>query len=89
MNATAETTAHLERLAAELRGRGWEAKVRMPRGRKQVVHVRNPRDPGMNGDVAVDDAAYRWAWSEQVIGPLTETPGVADRVQHVLREVRS
>ncbi|TDD81510.1 hypothetical protein [Actinomadura rubrisoli] len=87
MNAL--TTAHLERLAAELRGRGWEATVRAPKGRKQVVHVRNPREPGLNDDVGVDDAAYRWAWSGQVIGPLTETPGVADRIMHVLREVES
>lgn len=87
MNATAETTAHLERLATELRERGWHATLRTGSSGRQVLHVRNPRAPGLNDEVIADDAAFRWVWG-QVIGPLTETPGVADRIAHVLREVQ-
>ncbi|WP_131735870.1 hypothetical protein [Actinomadura roseirufa] len=84
MKAT-DTAAHLERLAGELRDRGWHVTVRTVQGRRPALHVRNPRAPRLNDEVVADDAAFRWTWG-QGIGPLTETPGVADRIQYVLRE---
>lgn len=80
--------AHLERLAAELNQRGWPATVRTGTSGRQVLHVRNPNAPGLNDDVVCDDHAYRWVWG-QGIGPLTEAPGVAEKIQYVLREVGS
>ncbi|MBT2207883.1 MULTISPECIES: hypothetical protein [Actinomadura] len=82
MDAT--ITAHLERLAGELKVRGWHAKVRVEPGRTPCLHVRNPEAPRMNDDVVADTSAYRWTWGKD-IGPLSETAAVADRVMYVLR----
>ncbi|MGH3389104.1 MAG: hypothetical protein ACRDOO_09530 [Actinomadura sp.] len=80
-----DARAHLERLSAELTDRGWHADVVVDDGRPTLA-VGNPRVKDLNDRVAYSSEAFRWTWG-QGIGPVTDIPGVADRIVHVLREV--
>jgi hypothetical protein len=80
-----DVTAHLESLRAELTGRGWKAEIRRTSSRA-VLRVRNPAPPKLNDEIVCEDGAFRWECGQE-IGPVTEVGGVADRIQHVLREV--
>lgn len=73
-------TALLEQLGSRLGERGWPSEIR-----NAHLRVSNPNDPGINADIECDGDAFRWARG-QSIGPVDETAGVADRIQHVLRE---
>lgn len=73
----------LRALAEELEGREW--KVRLD---GETLHVVNPAAPRLNDEIAFRDGAYRWAWGQD-IGPAEDVSRVADRITHVLREVRS
>ncbi|MFF5260695.1 hypothetical protein ACFY4C_17270 [Actinomadura viridis] len=77
--------AHLERLQAILVTREWKAEIRPGRGR-DLLYVVNPAARQLNETISCEDGAFRWAWG-QGIGPADDVMAVADRIQHVLREV--
>jgi hypothetical protein len=80
-----DVQAHLERLGAELADRGWNATIGLQDG-GPVLLVRNPNVADLNEQILCSGEAFRWTWG-QGIGPITEVPGVAARIMHVLREV--
>ena len=81
MEAT-DSLAALTALAEELRRRGWKAHLTGP-----VLKVVNPAAPRLNDQISSDGTEFRWAWG-QAIGPVTAVEAAADRIVHVLREVR-
>ncbi|GAA3979948.1 hypothetical protein GCM10023085_72770 [Actinomadura viridis] len=76
---------HLERLRTVLVQRGWKAEIRPGRGR-ELLYVTNPAARQLNDTIACERGRFRWAWG-QGIEPADDVIGVADRIQHVLREV--
>ena len=73
----------LETLAAELRRRGYEAKLITPEGREPWLAVRNPQVPMLAETVLVHAEWFWWPWQDR-IGPATDVPAAADRVLRVL-----
>jgi hypothetical protein len=87
--AAAGPYAHLTRLGAELRRRGWQASVT---GMAQValLTVTNPGAPALTEGVVCRRLAHGWHFTwpwEQPIGPVTQPEAVADRIIYVLRTV--
>ncbi|MFF5265405.1 hypothetical protein ACFY4C_41535 [Actinomadura viridis] len=78
--------AHLERLRTILVKRDWKAEIRPGRCR-DLLYVVNPAAHQLNDTIACEGEKFRWAWG-QGIGPVDEVIEVADRIQHVLREVK-
>lgn len=85
-----DARTYLQRLADELTRRKW--KVWVGSGTKTTLRVENPDVPALHETIhcrSVNDGwSYCWPWREP-IGPVDEVTGVADRIQHVLREVGS
>jgi hypothetical protein len=79
--------AHLERLAAVLRGRGWQVSL-VEADREMLLKVTNPTAPGLFEWIGCGDSPggwrYEWSW-RQPIGPVERLGAVADRIMHVLR----
>jgi hypothetical protein len=80
-----DARTQLERLGAELAERGWNVEVGQD-GTQPVLSVRNPNVADLNELIMCSGEAFRWTWG-QGIGSITEVPGVATRIMHVLREV--
>ena len=77
------TSAHaFDTLAAELRRRGYDAKLIAPEEREPWLAVRNPQVPMLAETVLAQANWFWWPWRDR-IGPA-DVPAAADRVLRVL-----
>jgi hypothetical protein len=81
-----DLTADLEKLAAELDGQAFEARVVAPPGRRPFVHVRNRRAGVLTESIYAGDGWFWWGWAER-IAAVGEVAAAAEAVARVLRAV--
>ena len=60
--------ADLERLAAELHRRGYQADLRTPAGQLAYLDVRNPAATVLGERVYAQAGAFWWSWAEKITG---------------------
>ncbi|WP_327046815.1 hypothetical protein OG320_02620 [Microbispora sp. NBC_01189] len=84
-DAVVDTAAHLERLRAELVGRGWVAEVGAV-DKQPALHVRNPAEASMHDQVICRGEIFAWVWGGP-IGQVACLAEAADRIMFVLQEV--
>jgi len=89
---SSEEVAHLQRLAAELIGRGLDAQV-VTRGARPCLNVANPDAPDLNERVLCHPAedqspCFWWPW-QQPIGSVDDLETVAGKAAAVLRSVEA
>jgi hypothetical protein len=80
--------ADLERLAAELTQRGYQADLRTPEGRLAFLDVRNPTASALSERVYAQADSYWWSWAERIAG-CAQVSTAADALARVLRTVDS
>jgi hypothetical protein len=80
----ANGAAELERLAAELDGETFEARVITPPGRRPRLHVRSRGAAVLAEDIYCDGASYWFGWAEK-IAPVSEVAAAARVIGQVLR----
>ncbi len=78
--------ADLEKLAAELNGGDYEARLVTPQGRRPSVHARNRRAGVLKENIYCGDGFYWFGWAER-IAPVAEVAEAARIVMRVLRTV--
>jgi hypothetical protein len=78
-----DTSAAMERLAAELQGLGLEAKMISVASGPLTMRVRNPAVIALSETIIGHADAFWWPWKAQ-IGPLTDAAGVAAVIARVL-----
>lgn len=78
--------ADLERLAAEMAARGYQADLRTPPGRLPYLDVRNPRASVLAERVYAQAEAFWWSWAERISG-CDEVTTAAGGLARVLRTV--
>jgi hypothetical protein len=78
--------AALDKLAAELRARGFEAQLRIPDGWRPSLAVRNPRAPALSETVLAGEEAYWWPWADPIAG-MADAGTAADVIARVLAAV--
>lgn len=76
--------ADLEKLAAELDGEQYQARVVAHAGRRPYLHVRNRAAGVLTENVYADSTFYWWAWAER-IAPVGEVATAAQIIMRVLR----
>jgi len=76
--------AELEKLAAELNGGDYEARVMAVPGRRPYLHVRNRRAGVLNENVYSGDGWFWFGWAER-IAPISDVAAAAQKIMHVLR----
>ena len=81
---TGGSQAELERLAAELNGSDYEARLATHQGRRLYLHVRNRRAGALTENIYAGDGAYWWGWAER-IAPLSDAATAAEIIMRVLR----
>lgn len=74
--------ADLERLAAELTARGYQADLRIPQGRLPYLDVRNPRASVLSEKVYAQADSFWFSWAERISGcdEVTTAAGILARV---------
>lgn len=77
----ADVTA-LEKLAAELGGRGFDPVVSSANGRPVLV-VSNPCVPALSENILADGQWFWWSWAERIVS-TADVPGAADAIARVL-----
>jgi hypothetical protein len=77
---------HLERLAAELAARNYQADVRAPADRLPYLDVRNPRAAVLAERVYAHSGVFWWSWQEKIAG-CDEVATAAGILARVLRAV--
>jgi hypothetical protein len=84
----AQTTerADLDRLAAELGRRGFQATLQTSEGGGPGLLVRNPRASVLAEMVYADGGTFRWSWDEPIAG-CDEVSTAAGILARVLRAV--
>jgi hypothetical protein len=77
----ADVTA-LEKLAAELTGRGFETRATFPEGRVPSLLVINPQASALTETVVASADWFWWSWAEKVapVADVSEAAGVIARV---------
>ncbi len=76
-------TDALERLADELRARGFQTDLVTPVGKRAYLHVRNPQ-AGMLAENIVSEAGWYWySWAER-IASIHEVVRAAEKISRVL-----
>jgi hypothetical protein len=78
----------LERLAAEVQGGDYEARVVAPAGRRPYVYVRNRRAGVLTENIYAGDGSFWWGWAER-IAPVSDVAAAAEVITRVLRTVSS
>lgn len=68
VTGTRNEHADLEKLAAELTGRGLQADLCTPHGRLAYLHVRNPSVSVLSEKVYVQAEAFWFSWAEKIAG---------------------
>jgi hypothetical protein len=81
-SSEAEVTETLERLAADLGGRGLDTVITAIGGRPVLV-TSNPRVPALSENVLMDGQWFWWSWAER-IAPVADIGGTADAIARVL-----
>jgi hypothetical protein len=73
----------LEKLAAELTGRGLDPVITTIVGGRPVLTVSNPRVTALHENIMVSDGWYWWSWAERItaVGDVSEA---ADAIARVL-----
>lgn len=92
MQQRSEEVNHLQRLAAELAGRGLDAQV-VTIGTRPCLNVANPDTPDLNERVLCHPAedqspCFWWPW-QQAIGSVDDLEAVAAKIAAVLRSVEA
>jgi hypothetical protein len=84
----AADVADLERLAAELATRGFQAMLRAPGDGQPTLTVRNPRAGVLAETVYAGEGSYWWSWREPIAGvdQVTTAAGILARVLRVVGE---
>lgn len=84
-------TDQLEKLAAELGGRGFSARLRLPEGRPATLSVINLNAPVLSESVLTGphETGELWFWFPwpAPITPIADVQAAADRIERVLAEV--
>ncbi len=80
----ATSTADLEKLADEIHGDAFEARIVTPPGRRPRLHVRNRSAGLLAEDIYSDGQSYWFGWAE-CIGPVADISTVAEKIMQVLR----
>ena len=81
-----ELTADLEKLAAEIDGEGYLARVLAPAGRRPYLYVRNRAVAALTEKIYAGDGFYWWGWAER-IAPTGDVGMAAQIITRVLRTV--
>jgi hypothetical protein len=81
-NARETDVIALEKLAAELGGRGFDPVITSAGGRPVLV-VSNPDAPALSENILEDGGWFWWPWAERITG-VANTGGAADAVARVL-----
>jgi hypothetical protein len=76
-------TAALEKLAAELGARGFQARLLAPEGRVPSLSVINPQATALSENVVAGEGWLWWSWAER-IAPVTDVSGAAAAISRVL-----
>ena len=79
-----ELIAELEKLAAEIDGGDYQARVVAHSGRRPYLHVQNRSAGVLTENVYAGDGFYWWGWAER-IAPVAEVAGAAAAIMRVLR----
>jgi hypothetical protein len=78
--------AALDKLAAELRVRGYHAHLIVPAGRPPSLAVTNPRATMLAETVMADTTSFWWPWADR-IAAVADVAGAADVIARVLAAV--
>jgi hypothetical protein len=78
--------AELEKLAAELDGQIYEARVVAHAGRRPFVYVRNRAADVLTENIYAGDGWFWWGWAER-IADVSDVAAAAEAVARVLRAV--
>jgi hypothetical protein len=72
----------LEKLAAELRARGFETRLAVPQGHVPSLSVINPQATALSETVVAGEDWFWWSWAEKVapVADVSEAAGVIARV---------
>lgn len=76
--------AELEKLAAELDGLTYAARLVTPQGRRPYLHVRNRAAGVLTENVYAGDGFFWWGWAER-IASVAEVATAAQIIRRVLR----
>ncbi len=76
----------LERLAAEVDGGDYEARVVAHPGRRPFVYVRNRHAGALKENIYAGDGSFWWGWAERSAS-VTDVAAAAEIVMRVLRAV--
>jgi hypothetical protein len=76
-------TAALEKLGAELGGRGFQTRLMTPDGQMPSLQVTNPQVTALSESVVVGEGWFWWSWAER-IAPVGDVSGAAEAVTRVL-----
>jgi GNAT superfamily N-acetyltransferase len=79
-------SAALEKLAAELRVRGYEAQLIAPDGQPPSLVVTNPHAAMLNEMVMADATSFLWPWADP-IAAVSDVTAAADVIARVLAAV--
>ncbi len=79
-------TAELEKLAAELDAKHYEARLVTHEGRRPFVHVRNRRAGMLTEEIYAGDGYFWYGWAERVAA-ITDVSAAAEKIAWVLRAV--
>jgi hypothetical protein len=83
VHAPGNDTAALEKLAAELNARGYEARLTVPDGRAPWLAVINPAAPMLAETVMAYVEWFWWPWTDR-IAPAADVVAAADAIARVL-----
>lgn len=83
-----EDLADLEKLAAELIARGYQADVRTPEGKLPYLDVRNPNATVLAERVYAQAGAFWFSWAEKIADSdqIAVTAGILVRVLRAVDE---
>jgi hypothetical protein len=79
-------SAALEKLAAELRVRGYEARLIAPGGGPPSLAVTNPHAAVLAETVMADATSFWWPWADRIAG-VADVGAAADVIARVLAAV--
>jgi hypothetical protein len=84
MQAIQNGVDELERLAGELDGQVYEARLVTAQGRRPYLHVRNRCAGVLTENIYVGEGFYWWGWAER-IAPVAEVATAAQIIMRVLK----
>ncbi|MDX6390111.1 MAG: hypothetical protein QOJ73_1174 [Streptosporangiaceae bacterium] len=83
VHAPGDDTAALEKLAAELNARGYEARLTVPDGQLPWLAVINPAATMLAETVMAHAEWFWWPWADR-IAPAADAATAADAIARVL-----